>query len=48
MVGDRGTDIAAGSTTILIDLGYTAVDLGLPDHKVASLRLATDVILAGS
>jgi D-glycero-D-manno-heptose 1,7-bisphosphate phosphatase len=50
MVGDRGSDVAAGEavgcTTILIDLGYTGVDLGSPDHKVASLSEATDIILA--
>jgi D-glycero-D-manno-heptose 1,7-bisphosphate phosphatase len=52
MVGDRGSDIvaghAAGCATILIDLGYTAVDLGAPDHKVASLTAAADIILAGA
>jgi D-glycero-D-manno-heptose 1,7-bisphosphate phosphatase len=51
MVGDRGSDIvaghAAGCTAILIDLGYTSLDLGAPDHKVASLTEAVDVILAG-
>jgi len=50
MVGDRGSDVvagqAAGCTTILIDLGYTMVDLGAPDHKVATLTEATDIILA--
>ena len=51
MVGDRGRDVAVGHAvgcaTILIDLGYTGVDLGVPDHKVASLTEATDIILAG-
>lgn len=51
MVGDRGSDVAAGHaagcTAILIDLGYTAVDFGAPDHKVATLTEAADIILAG-
>jgi D-glycero-D-manno-heptose 1,7-bisphosphate phosphatase len=50
MVGDRGSDVAAGQavgcTTILIDLGYTGVDLGSPDHRVGSLGEATDIIIA--
>jgi D-glycero-D-manno-heptose 1,7-bisphosphate phosphatase len=50
MVGDRGSDVAAGRavgcTAILIDLGYTGVDLGAPDYKVASLKHAVDIILA--
>jgi D-glycero-D-manno-heptose 1,7-bisphosphate phosphatase len=51
MIGDRGSDIAAGRavgcTTILIDLGYQGVDLGAPDHKVSSLSEAAGIILAG-
>jgi D-glycero-D-manno-heptose 1,7-bisphosphate phosphatase len=52
IVGDRGSDVEAGQAvgcrTILIDLGYTSVDLGSPDHKVASLGAAVDIILAAS
>lgn len=52
MVGDRGSDVvagqAAGCTAILIDLGYTTVDLGTPDYKVATLTEATEIILAGA
>jgi len=51
MIGDRGSDVAAGQalgcTTILIDLHYTGVDLGSPDHRVSSLTEATGIILAG-
>jgi D-glycero-D-manno-heptose 1,7-bisphosphate phosphatase len=52
MIGDRGSDIAAGRsvgcTTILIDLGYRGVDLGLPDHRALSLADAAGIVLAAS
>lgn len=51
MIGDRGTDVAAGQAagcaTILIDLGYRGEPPGMPDHTVASLTEATDIVLAG-
>jgi D-glycero-D-manno-heptose 1,7-bisphosphate phosphatase len=50
MIGDRGSDVAAGQAvgcaTILIDLGYTGVDLGAPDHRVGSLSEAAGIVLA--
>ena len=52
MIGDRGSDIAAshsvGCATILIDLGYRGVDLGLPDHRALSLADAAGIVLATS
>lgn len=49
MIGDRGTDVAAGQAlgcaTILIDMGYRGEHPGVPDHTVASLSEATDIVL---
>ena len=51
MIGDRGTDIAAGKAvgcrTIFIDLGYSNEEPSVADHVVASLEEATDLILRG-
>jgi transaldolase len=50
MVGDRWGDVAAGAaagcTTILIDLPYSQCHRCTPDHKVADLAAAADIILA--
>jgi D-glycero-D-manno-heptose 1,7-bisphosphate phosphatase len=50
MIGDRGTDVAAGQavgcTTIFIDLGYPGEAAGVPpDYTVTSLAEATERIL---
>lgn len=51
MVGDRGSDVAAGQalgcTTILIDRGYRGACPAIPDHEVASLTAAAAIILGG-
>jgi D-glycero-D-manno-heptose 1,7-bisphosphate phosphatase len=50
MIGDRGSDVAAGRSvgcgTILIDLGYSGEDACAPDHRVGSLAEATDIVLS--
>jgi D-glycero-D-manno-heptose 1,7-bisphosphate phosphatase len=52
MIGDRGTDVAAGQAmgcaTILIDAGYRGEHPGIPDHTVGSLTEATEIVLAGA
>jgi D-glycero-D-manno-heptose 1,7-bisphosphate phosphatase len=49
MIGDRGTDVAAGQAlgcaTILIDRGYRGEHPGTPDHTVFSLAEATEIVL---
>jgi D-glycero-D-manno-heptose 1,7-bisphosphate phosphatase len=50
MIGDRGTDVAAGQAlgcaTILINRGYRGEDPGAPDHTVLSLAEAAEIVLA--
>ena len=50
MVGDRGSDIAAGAAarckTILIDRPYSRCDQIKPHFKVADLREAAEVVLS--
>jgi D-glycero-D-manno-heptose 1,7-bisphosphate phosphatase len=52
MVGDRWRDVdagrAAGTRTIFIDYHYTEALRAEPDHVVASLAEAADLILAGA
>jgi len=49
MVGDRGSDVAAGRaagcTTVFIDLGYTEPVSDAPDYIVHSIVEAADVII---
>jgi len=49
MVGDRWGDVAAGAAagceTILVNMPYSQCHRCSPDHKVADLREAADVIL---
>ena len=49
MVGDRWSDIAAGAEagcrTLLIDLPYSQCERCTPDHKVADLPEAAEIIL---
>ena len=49
MVGDRWSDIvagqAAGCRTFLIELPYSQAERCLPDHKVADLPAAVQIIL---
>ena len=49
MIGDRGSDVAAGQAmgcaTILIDLGYRGEHPGAPDHIVTSLGEAAAIVL---
>lgn len=51
MIGDRGSDIAAGQAlgcaTILIDRGDRGEHPGAPDHTVFSLSEAIDIVLGG-
>jgi D-glycero-D-manno-heptose 1,7-bisphosphate phosphatase len=49
MIGDRGSDVAAGQAlgcrTILIDRGYRGEQPAAPDHTVLSLAEAADIVL---
>jgi D-glycero-D-manno-heptose 1,7-bisphosphate phosphatase len=49
MVGDRGSDVAAGRaagcTTIFIDLGYDEPAPDAPDHVVRSVAEAAQIII---
>jgi D-glycero-D-manno-heptose 1,7-bisphosphate phosphatase len=49
MVGDRGSDVAAGRaagcTTVFIDLGYAEPAPDVPDYVVHSIAEAADVII---
>ena len=49
MVGDRGSDVAAGHAlgcaTILIERGYRGEHPGVPDHTVRSLAEAAEIVL---
>jgi D-glycero-D-manno-heptose 1,7-bisphosphate phosphatase len=49
MIGDRGSDVAAGRavgcTTIFIDLGYRGEPSETPDHTVYSLNEAARLVL---
>ena len=49
MIGDRGSDVAAGRavgcTTIFIDLGYRGEPSETPDHTVFSLKEAVRLVL---
>ena len=49
MIGDRGSDVAAGRavgcTTIFIDLGYRGEPSETPDHTVYSLNEAVRLVL---
>jgi D-glycero-D-manno-heptose 1,7-bisphosphate phosphatase len=49
MIGDRGSDVAAGKAagcrTVFIDLGYADEARGTPDHTVCSLAEATEAVL---
>lgn len=49
MIGDRWGDVAAGAaagcTTFLIDLPYSQCHRCTPDHRVADLAVAADIIL---
>jgi D-glycero-D-manno-heptose 1,7-bisphosphate phosphatase len=50
MVGDRWSDVeagrSAGCSTFFVDRGYAERRPSRPDHRVASLRQAADIILA--
>jgi len=52
MVGDRGSDVAAGRaagcTTVFIDLDYAEPPPDAPDHVVRSIAEAADIIIETS